>query len=64
MTVYVLITSDNTISGIYSSKNKLITELTTTFASLPIEKVETWDIDKGFIEYLKVSKKTTVTIED
>lgn len=41
MTIYVLITSDKTISGIYSSKDKLISELTTTLAATTIDKVET-----------------------
>ena len=41
MTVYVLITSDKTISGVYSSKDKLISDLTTTFAATAIHKVET-----------------------
>ena len=40
MTIYVLITSDKTISGIYSSKDKLISDLTTKLASVAIEKVE------------------------
>ena len=64
MTIYVLITSDKTISGIYSSKDKLISDLTTKLASVAIEKVEAWEVDKGFIDYLKISKRTTVTIED
>lgn len=41
MTIYVLITSDKTIGGIYSSKNKLISDLTTVFAATSIDKVET-----------------------
>lgn len=64
MTIYVLIASDKTISGIYSSKDKLISELTTTLAATTIDKVETWEVDKGFIDYLKVKKQTTVTIEN
>lgn len=64
MTIYVLITSDKTIGGIYSSKDKLISDLTTVFAATSIEKVETWEVDKGFIDYLKVNKKTIITIED
>ncbi len=64
MTIYVLITSDKTISGVYSSKNKLVSDLTTTFASATIDRVEAWEVDEGFIDYLKISKQTTVTIEN
>ena len=64
MTVYVLLTSDKTISGVYSDKSKLIQDLTTVLAATAIDHVEIWDIDQGFVDYLKVSKKTTVTIED
>ena len=64
MTVYVLITSDGTIGGVYSNKSKLIQDLTTVLASTAINHVETWNVDSGFIDYLKVSKKTTVTIEN
>ena len=64
MTIYVLITSDKTISGIYSSKNQLISDLTTTFAATAVDRVETWEVDKGFVDYLKISKKTIVTIEN
>lgn len=41
MTIYVLITSDKTISGIYSNKSKLISDLTTVFAATAIDRVET-----------------------
>lgn len=64
MAIYVLITSDKTISGVYSSKNKLIQDLTTTLVSTPIDHVETWEVDKGFVNNLRVSKITTVTIEN
>ena len=64
MKIYVLITSDKTISGVYSSQEKLIADLTTTLASVIIDKVEIWDVDKGFVEYLKLSKQTTITIEN
>ena len=64
MAIYVLITSDKTISGVYSSKSKLLQDLTTTLVSIPIDHVETWEVDKGFIDNLKVSKITTVTIEN
>lgn len=64
MRIYVLIASDKTVSGIYTSQNQLIAELSTTFASLVIDKVEIWETDKGFVDYLKVNKKTTITIEN
>lgn len=41
MTVYVLITSDKTISGVYSSESKLIQDLTTVLAATAIDHVET-----------------------
>lgn len=40
MEIYVLITSDKTISGIYSSQSHLINDLTTSLASVSIDKVE------------------------
>ena len=64
MKVYVLITNDNVISGIYTSQEKLLSDLTTTFSNLTIENVEVWEPDKGFIDYLKVNKTTTITIEN
>jgi len=64
MTIYVLITSDKTISGVYSSKNKLVQDLTTVLAATAIDHVETWEVDSGFVNNLKVSKTTTVTIEN
>lgn len=64
MKVYVLITSDKTVSGIYSSKNQLVCALTTSLASVSIDAVEVWDVDTGFVEYLKINKTTTVTIEN
>jgi hypothetical protein len=33
-------------------------------AATAIDRVETWEVDKGFIDYLKISKQTTVTIEN
>lgn len=41
MTIYVLIASDKTISGVYSNKSKLIQDLTTVFAATAIDRVET-----------------------
>ena len=64
MKIYVLITSDKTINGIYSSQEKLIADLTSSLANVTIDKVEIWDVDKGFIDYLKLSKQTTITIEN
>ena len=64
MKVYVLIASDKTIWGIYSTQDKLITDLTTTFSNLSLDRTEIWEVDNGFVEYLKVSKKTTITIEN
>lgn len=64
MKTYVLITSDETIGGIYSNQSKLISDLTSTFAATAIERVEIWDVDTGFVGYLKVNKTTTVTIEN
>jgi hypothetical protein len=40
MTIYVLITSDKTISGIYSTQEKLIADLTSSLANIAIDKVE------------------------
>lgn len=40
MKIYVLITSDKTISGIYSTQEKLLADLTTTFSNLSIDKIE------------------------
>ena len=64
MKIYVLIASDKTINGVYSSQEKLIADLTSSLANVTIEKVEIWDVDKGFIDYLKLSKQTTITIEN
>jgi len=64
MKIYVLITSDKTINGIYSSQEKLLADLTSTLANVTIDKVEIWDVDKGFVDYLKLTKQTTITIEN
>ena len=67
MEIYVLVTgskSSNVISGIYSSKEKLIQALTTIFSAETLHHVELWDVDNGFIEYVNVKKTTTITIED
>ena len=40
MKIYVLITSDKTINGIYSSQEKLIADLTSSLANVTIDKVE------------------------
>ena len=40
MKIYVLITSDNAVGGIYSSTNKMMAELTTSLSATPIKNVE------------------------
>ena len=40
MKIYVLIASDKTICGIYSTQDKLIADLTTTFSNLSLDKTE------------------------
>lgn len=40
MQIFVLITSDKTVGGIYSTKAQLINDLTTTLAATAIDKVE------------------------
>jgi len=64
MKIYVLIASDKTINGVYSTQEKLLADLTTSLANVSIDKVEIWDVDKGFIDYLKLTKQTTITIEN
>ena len=64
MQIFVLIANDGTVCGIYSTRAKMISELTTSFAATAISKVEIWEVDEGFIDYLKVNKQTTVTIEN
>ena len=64
MKVYVLIANDKTINGIYSTQEKLLADLTASLANVSIDKVEIWDVDKGFVDYLKLIKQTTITIEN
>lgn len=64
MQIFVLVANDETICGVYSTRAKLVSELTTTFAATKIGRVEIWDVDNGFVEYLKVNKTTTVTFEN
>lgn len=64
MKVYVLIANDKTINGIYSTQEKLLADLITSLANVSIDKVEIWDVDKGFVDYLKLIKQTTITIEN
>ena len=64
MKIYVLIANDKTINGIYSTQEKLLADLTTSLANVSIDKVEIWDVDKGFVDYLKLIKQTTITIEN
>ena len=64
MIIYILVASDKTINGVYTSKNQLIADLSTTLSNISIDKIEEWEPNKGFIDYLKVNKQTIVTIED
>lgn len=68
MKLYVLVTkndqSSDVISGIYSNKDKMISALSTIFKAEDLSHVELWDLDNGFIDYVNVSKKTVITIED
>ena len=64
MIIYILVASDKTINGVYTSKNQLIADLSTTLSNVTIDKIEEWEPNKGFIDYLKVNKQTIVTIED
>lgn len=40
MKIYVLITSNGEVSGVYSTKDKLIAATTTIFSNLEIDRVE------------------------
>lgn len=40
MQIYVLISSDKTVCGVYSTKAKLIADLTSVYAATAIDKVE------------------------
>ena len=67
MEVYVLVTGTNSssvISGVYSSRDELIKALSTTFSAETLNRVEVWDLNNGFIKYLDIAKKTTITIGD
>lgn len=67
MKIYVLLTKSETssiISGIYSNKDALITALSTTFQGDTLDKVEVWEVDKGFVDYLPIKKQVSVIIED
>lgn len=67
MEIYVLVTgtnSSNVISGVYSSRDELIKALSTTFSAETLNRVEVWDLNNGFIKYLDIAKKTTITIGD
>lgn len=63
-TIYILVASDKTINGVYTSKSQLIADLSTTLSNITIDKIEMWEPNKGFIDYLKVNKQTIVTIEN
>lgn len=67
MEIYVLVTGTNSssvISGVYSSRDELIRALSTTFSAETLNRVEVWDLNNGFIKYLDIAKKTTITIGD
>jgi len=64
MIIYVLIASDNSISGVYSSKSKLIADVANMFVTPEVSRIETWEVDKGFLKNLMVNKQVTLTIED
>ena len=67
MEIYVLVTGTNSssvISGVYSSRDKLIKALSTIFSAETLNRVEVWDLNNGFIKYLDIAKKTTITIGD
>lgn len=67
MEIYVLVTGTNSssvISGVYSSRDELIKALSTTFSAEILNHVEVWDLNNGFIKYLDIAKKTTITIGD
>lgn len=67
MEIYVLVTGTNSssvISGVYSSRDELIKALSTTFSAEILNRVEVWDLNNGFIKYLDIAKKTTITIGD
>ena len=64
MKIYVLITDDGAVSGVFSNTDKMIAELTTSLSATAIKNVEIWDLDNGFVKYLNISKTTTVTIEN
>ena len=41
MIIYVLIASDNSISGVYSSKSKLIADVANMFVTPEVSRIET-----------------------
>jgi hypothetical protein len=63
MKIYVLVTS-SVITGVYSSLDLLTADLTTKFKSESLDRVEEWDLDKGFVKNVNVSKQTIITVED
>jgi hypothetical protein len=64
MTLYILVTGDNVISGVYNSKDKLLAEMTSLFAGDTLNRVEMWDLNKGYIGLLNITKTTTIRITD
>lgn len=64
MKLYILVTGDNTISGVYDSKDTLIAEMTSIFQGETLNRVEMWDLNKGFIGLLNITKTTTIQITE
>ena len=63
MKVFILITG-NSVVGVYTDKNQMILDFSTTYSDTELDRVEIWNTDGSFIKTMKVSKKTTITIED
>lgn len=63
MKIFILI-ADNSVVGVYSDKNRMISDFSTIYSDTELDKVEVWNTDSDFIKTMNVSKKTTITIED
>lgn len=64
MKVFVLITSNNNVGGIYSNKDKLVSDFSSIYSDTEIDRIEVWNTDGQFVRNLKISRKTTITIEE
>ena len=40
MIIYILVASDKTINGVYTSKNQLVADLSTSLSNVTIDKIE------------------------